>query len=231
MRSAQKMNVNLLNELERIETELKEGKEVRREFWRVVGRIKRESVRDEEVLRKAAEIRDRIFGRRIIIGFWPGFLAFLFLFTLSNILLYTTATSPVSEGLKLAGIVVAELLTLYFTFLVGRCISALLAGIKVEGFYRYSPLEFGVKVDYLSYLKATQERRVLLYSGAIVLEHLVMLIHAVFLYGVGSYWIVPALLLLANLPFSYVIHRTANTGELHRLIRELRIMREIKANE
>lgn len=228
------MNMNLPNELERIEKKLKKGEDAKREFWMLVGRIKRSNVLDDDVLARVASIRDEVFGRRVLFGFKAGFLAFLFLFILSNALLYPITIKPMPENLKLAGIVGVELTALYTSFLVGRCLSAIITGIRVDGFYRYTPLEFGVKMDYMSYLKASQRDRVLLYSGAIVLEHITMLAHTLFLLSMkSSYWIIPAFFLTVNLPFSYLMHRLAKTGELHRLLREYKILREIrgKSNE
>ncbi|MBE8538777.1 hypothetical protein [Geoglobus acetivorans] len=222
--------MNILDELEKIEKKLKKGEDAKREFWMLVGRIKRSNVLDDDMLARVASIRDEMFDRRILFGFKAGFLAFLFLFILSYALLYLIAFKPLPDNLRLAGIVGVELTALYTSFLVGRCLSAILTGIKVDGFYRYTPLEFGVKINYLSYLKASQRDRVLLYSGAIVLEHVTMLVHTLFLLSIKSiYWIIPAFFLTVNLPFSYLMHRMVKTGELHRLIREFRILREMKA--
>ncbi|AIY90741.1 hypothetical protein [Geoglobus acetivorans] len=222
--------MSILDELERIEKKLKRGEDVRREFWLLAGRIKRSNVRDDDILSRVARIRDEMFDRKVLFGFRAGFSAFSFLFILSNTLLYLIAFKPMPDNLKLVSIAAVELAALYTSFLVGRCLSATLTGIEVDGFYRYTPLEFGVKINYLSYLKASQRDRVLLYSGAIVLEHITMLAHTLFLLSIkSSCWIIPAFFLIANLPFSYLMHRAMRTGELHRLIREYRILREVRA--
>ncbi len=221
--------MSLIQELEEIERRLEKGEDVRKDFWRIVGKIKRQQISDEEVLRRAAGLRDMMFERRVILSYRTGFILFLSVFLALNALFVAAAFGKDGSAKALA-ILVIEVCTIYFAFLTGRCVAARISGIEVDGFYRYSPLEFGVKVDYLSYLKAKQIGRVVLYSGAILLEHVTMLIHTLFLLAIrSSYWAIPAFFLVINLPFSYIIHKKAKTGELHRLLREYRILREVRA--
>jgi len=70
---------------------------------------------------------------------------------------------------------VLEFFVLYFTFLVGRIISGLLTDIKFEGFYKFSPQEFGMKLDYVSYLKSTQKNRAVFFDFTILWEHIILM--------------------------------------------------------
>lgn len=221
--------MSFLDELESIEKSLETGEDVRKDFWKLVGKVKRERVTNDEVLKRIAMIRDRMFRKKLILSYRAGAVLFSTMFLLFNVLFFMTATL-MSPGTVKAGLILTlELTVMYFAFLLGRCAAASLLGIKVDGFYRYMPFEFGVKINYLSYLKARQRDRVLLYAGAIVLEHITMLAHTLFLLAIkSSYWVIPAFFLVVNLPFSYAIHRMAKTGELHRLLREYRILKELK---
>ena len=227
---APRLNVNISNELNRLEKSLERNEDIREDFWRIVGRVKRQGIKDENILKRITRIRDEIFGKRIILSYNTGKVIFSSLFVLFNILMFLTSLFVNQEAVKAGLIFFIELAVLYFAFLTGRCVAARISGIEVDGFYRYTPLELGVKVNYLSYLKARQIDRVVLYSGAILLEHVTMFIHTLFLLAIRSgYWTIPAFFLVINLPFSYIIHKKAKTGELHRLLREYRILREVRA--
>ncbi len=219
--------MNLIQELEEIERRFKKSEDIRKDFWRLVGKIKRQQISDDKILRRVAKLRDLMLERRVILSYRTGFILFLSVFLVLNVLLIVVAFGK-SGLVNALAIFVIEVCTIYFAFLTGRCVAARVSGIEIDGFYKYSPLEFGVKVNYLSYLKAEPLNRVVLFSGAIILEHVILMVHMIFLLIVNSYWIIPALILATNLPFSYLIHRYARTGELHRLLREMKIMREIR---
>ncbi len=220
--------MELKRELDDIERRLLAGEDIRKDFWKLVGRVKRLRVKDDETIERLSSMREKIFKRKILMGFNSGFFLFSTFFVLFN-LVFIYLSLGLEEGLpKAFGIFVTEFGVIYFTFLVGRCLGSLLSGIGIDGFYRYTPFEFGVKVNYRDYLKAEPKRRVLLYTGAIALEHIILIVHVVFLYAINSYWMIPAFFLAVNLPFSYLMHRYGKTGELHRFLRELKIMREVK---
>ncbi len=218
-------SVEVLKKIEEIEKKLERGEDVRKEFWKIAGEIKRLQT-DEEIIERASRIRDQLFQRRIILSFKSGFALFLTLFIAFNLLFFHVSTSfedSVAKALMIFGI---EVGTIYTSFLVGRCVGSIVSGINVDGFYRYSVLEFGVKMNYRDYLRAEPIKRVILFSSALILEHFILALHTVYLIPVSDFWVIPAFFLVINLPVSYIIHRKAKTGELHRLLREMKIMKE-----
>ncbi len=221
--------MDIIKELEELENRLRRGEDVRKDFWRVVGRIKRLERVDDEVVVKAAEIRNALFGRKVILSHKKGFVLFSSLFVLFNVLFFVLINETFSWLLKTILLLFIEALVLYTSFLVGRGLGSALTGIRMEGFYKYNPLEFGVKIDYESYLRASQSRRFMLFFVPVAFENLVMLIQAfaLVLMEVG-YWIIPLAFIFANVLFSYLVHRIKKTGELHRMLRELRILMELR---
>ncbi len=215
----------MLDEIAKIKEKLESGENVRRYFWKAVGEVKRSQIDDPKVIDALSQIRETLFEKRLIISFRTGFLLFSTLFVLINIL-FLHVSLTMKEGIaKVIALLIIETGNIYTSFLAGRCIGFIASGIGAEGFYRYAHLEFGVKVNFRDYLTVEPKKRVILYSGAILLEHIILLAHAVFLFAIDSYWEIPAFLLAVNLPFSYLIHRIARTGELHRLIREIKILK------
>jgi len=227
--------MELLTELEEIEKRLRnegDNPQVRRDFWKIVGKIKRmpSSEVDELVLHKVAEIRKNLLKKKIILSHKTGAILFsLDLILAYSLFLWISLYSNLEGVLLYIVAFPSEALVLYFSFLTGRCLSSLLSGIKFEGFYMYDPLEFGVRIEYVSYLKATQGKRTLLFGIPILWEHIIMISQVIILwhYKSPAIWI-PLAFLIIMLPFMLVIHKKAKTGELHRFLRELKILREIK---
>ncbi len=211
----------VLRELEEIK---KSGDKNR--FWRIVGVVKREDVIDEDVVDEIARVRDAIFDVNVVVGYRLGAAIFFLLFIASYTFLLYLVYVELNWLIKLVLAVLLESLVLYFSFLTGRCLGSLITGIKFVGFYRYNPLELGLKLDYRSYLRAGKVRRVLLFATPILFEHVVLLSQVLILLALSSYlFLLPLLLLAVNLPFSYLVHKKLRTGELHRFLRELRILR------
>ena len=152
---------DLLKIEERLENE-GDTKKVRRAFWRIVGRIKRLSPPEvsEEEIKKAAEIRNRLFKQSVILSVRTGLILFFLMFLLFFaayiwVLLYL----PLDILWLNVILLLLGILILYGTYPLGRYLGGVVAGVKFEGFYRYSPAEFGLKIEYISYLKARPRRR------------------------------------------------------------------------
>lgn len=130
--------------------------------------------------------------------------------------------------MKAALLFAVESAVVYSSFIVGRLIGSLITGIKITGFYRYNPLELGMKLDIVSYLKAKQKNRVIFFLTPIVFENLVFLFQSFLLVYLNNefYW-VPLVLVILNFLFSYAIYKFKKTGELYRFIREVKILREL----
>ncbi len=219
--------MDVRGELLEVERQIECGDERAKEkFWRLVGRIKRSEDVDDETVEVAARIRETIFGKRLVLGYKTGLAAFTFAFLLA----YATTLNIASLEfeLKYVAALFAELSTVYFAFLLGRCLASAATGIRLEGFYRYNPIEFGVKVEYRSYLKASQKARTIFFGIPILWIHLVLVSHFILLWWIDkTAAIIPGTLAATYLPFSYIVHRKLKTGELHRFLRELKILREL----
>ena len=224
--------VELIDELNQIEIELeKKGDkpQVRGKFWRVVGKIKRMDIDQvgDSLIAKTVEIRNKLFRKKILMSRGKGITLFSLGFITSLLVFIWFILYFPSANVFIFNVVlfILELFVLYFAFLFGRILGGLLSGIKFEGFYKFSPLEFGVKLDYASYLKSGQRNRVLFFGFTILWEHIILMFQLVFawLFRPKGIW-VPLLFLIILLPSQYVIHRFAREGELHRFIRELKIL-------
>lgn len=230
--------MNFFTELAEIEKRLlEEGDtpEIRKQFWRIVGKVKRlppDQV-DNLLFHKIAEIRNVLFKKKIILSYKKGAILF-FLGLISTYLLFIWyAFNLLFSGLyNLVILVLLDFVVLYFSFLTGRCIASKLTGIKFEGFYQYDPLEFGMKLDYVSYLKAGQGKRVVLFAIPLIWEIVILISQTLTLwfYSIQGYEI-PAFFILLMAISQYAIHKTAKTGEFHRFLREFKIYREIRKSK
>ncbi len=209
-------------------------KEVRRAFWRIVGKVKRgEFQTNEEIIEEIAEIRERFFKKKIILSktkggilFPLGFFISMALFSRTNACAQKLPLSPPQTNLLL---LLSESLVLYFGFLTGRLLGGILSGIDFDGFFRYSPLEFGVKVNYKSYLQASAKKRVVLYGTTILFQVTVMSSLILIVYKFNAHAVfLPIAFFFFWLLGSFMIHLKAKTGELHRFLREMKIYLEVR---
>lgn len=228
------LKAEIVRELDTIKNRLKSGElsnQLKMDFWKVVGSVKRisPSQLDDDILDRVVDLHNRFFEKRIVLSYRKGAVLFFVLLVITYSLFIWLATHPeMSWILKTLPAFLFEGAVMYFSFLTGRCLGGFLSGIRFQGFYRYNPVELGVKLDFRSYLKAEQKKRVVLFATPILWEHLILVSQAVLLFVLSSdlTWI-PVLFIAVNLPFSYLVHRKFRTGELHRLLRELKILREI----
>ncbi len=208
-----------------LELDKKSGEEAKREFWKIIGKIKRkEIVVSNSDIEELCKIREKLFKKRIVLSTGKGRLLFSFGFVLA-VTFFVWLNTVDFNDLDYLLIFVAELPVIYFGFLVGRLLGGSISGIRFDGFYLYTPIEFGVKVNCKDYLKSKQLNRVLLYATTLVFQAFVMLFLTAVVYAFKPHaLIVPLFFLLLWLIGSYIIHRVARTGELHRFLRELKIL-------
>ena len=165
-----------LNELERVREEVKQdprsvSDDTRKYFWKLVRQIKREPSPKEEEIVVAAEVRDILFEARrgrtyrlgpalaimIIIGLAP-LLAYLWLLqtplSWNNIFSWTLADvwQVILRFICVMGVVA-------FFYPIGRLIAGKTLGIRLLGICRDDLYEPTVKIDYVTFLKATPPRR------------------------------------------------------------------------
>ena len=238
-----------LAELNQIEKRLdQEGdtKVVRRSFWRIIGQMKRQDPKelDESTIIKAAEVRNRLFKQKVVLGVRKGLLVFflialVFFWGNITILLYLELALIVVIGynpvlfLVIMNVLLAigSVFVSYGAYPWGRYLGGIIARVKFEGFYRYSPGELGLKIEYTSYLKTTQSRRKWVFGFPIlwVFGFLFILLPIAWFLNPRGIW-APLILIVMFAIFYLTIYRM-KTGELYRFVRELRIAREVKRRQ
>ncbi|ADC64214.1 hypothetical protein Ferp_0022 [Ferroglobus placidus DSM 10642] len=220
--------MNALEALKAVEEKIRRGENAREDFWKLVGIVKRSKSVDEETLVRIAKIREEIFDKKLVLSLKSGTVIFASLVVLSNMLFLLISFKNLQFLLKAALLFAVESAVIYSSFIVGRLIGSLITGIKILGFYRYNPLELGMKLDIVSYLKAEQKNRVIFFLTPIVFENSVFLFQSLLLvYFNNEFYWVPLLLAISNLLLSYAVYKIKKTGELYRLIREIKILREL----
>jgi hypothetical protein len=235
----------ILKDLQKIEQRLDiEGDtpEVRRDFWRIVGRIKRKNPTEleEEVVGKTTAIRNHLFKQKIAISIGKGlaiyFLVFLFsvlgylwiLFFFESTLAQFILLPPLIVLLALNILLgIISIFVAYGSYPLGRYLGGVIARVKFEGLYRYSPGELGLKIEYTSYLRTTASRRKWVFGFPIiwVFGILFMLLPITWLLNPSGIY-APIIIIILFIIF-YISIYYLKTGELYRFVREIRIAREV----
>ena len=229
------MAESILKDLENVKALFEEKgntREVKKLFWKTISKIKRSKPNEinDQVVELASLLRDKLYPRKIVLSSSKGY-AFALSGFILTFLLFLWILISVNFGFMLNTVIIffAIFVNLYFTFLFGRCLGSLASSIRIEGFYMYDPLEFGIKMDYKTYLKASQGKRVLLFGTTIFFEVIVLLVETFIVFLINTtYAIVPMGILLIWVVGTYAIHKKARTGEMHRFLRELNILRKLK---
>lgn len=224
----------ILDDLLQIENRLEvegDSKQVRRAFWRIVGKMKRRApseVTNEEI-NKATEIRNRLFRHPVILGVGKGLLIFFLIALFSYAAFIWVLLSLEVHILVLNGILFfLGIFALYGVYLLGRYLGGRIARVKFEGFYRYSPGELGLKIEYVSYLKTTLSRRKWVFGFPIIWVFVFLFFEVVIAWFLNPRGLWAPLIFLISFPFFYVAITYWKLGELYRFLRELRIEREVK---
>lgn len=159
-----------LEHLERLHSEINANPkatplEVKREFWRIVREIKRESTPNSEEISKAAQIRDILFevrrgktyslrptlGIMFAFGIVLSIVPFLYLMTFplnwTSIMVWTIQEWELF-GLRFLTVFIG--VALFYP--IGRLIGARLLGIKIMGVCWDDYKEPTIKIDYVSFL-------------------------------------------------------------------------------
>lgn len=238
--------MTILSDLQSIEHRLEtEGDtpQVRRPFWRTVGQIKRLAPNEisEDIIVKTTEIRNRLFKREVVLTIRKGLAIFFFVFLLAMlgylwVLLYFEPTLAlfIILPVPILLLVLNGLLLIICVFVAygsypwGRYLGGLIARVNFEGFYRYSPGELGLKIEYASYLRTTPSRRKWVFGFPIiwVFGSLAILIPITWIINPSGIW--APLLIICLFGIFYVAIYYRKTGELYRFMRELRIASEVK---
>lgn len=238
--------VTFVSELKTIEQQLaKKGdtKDVRKAFWRIVGKIKRLDPNEvnNELVQKTTDIRNRLFKQKVVLSvnkglglfFFIALFAFIgFIWTLlyfETFLVLFIILPPLFMLIALNGtLLVLTIFIAYGAYPWGRYFGGVIARVKFDGFYRYSPGELGLKIEYLSYLKTTQSRRKWVFGFPIiwVFGIFFILIPIAWFLNPAGIWMPLLIVLLFGVFYTVIYYR--KTGELYRFMRERRIEQEIK---
>ena len=238
--------MTIVSELKTIEQRLdQEGdtKEIRKTFWRIVGKIKRlnPSEVSNEIIEKTVNLRNRLFKQKVVLSVNKGLGLFLLVAIFADIgfiwaLLYfkTILASfiilpPILTLLALNGILLVFIVFMaYGAYPWGRYLGGVIARVKFDGFYRYSPGEFGLKIEYTSYLKTTQSRRKWVFGIPVIWVFGIFIILLPIAWSLKPAGIWAPLLMVLLFGVFYMVIYYKKTGELYRFMRERRIEQEIK---
>lgn len=238
--------MTFLKDLEDIERQLNTKGDTqggRKAFWRIIGRMKRQDPAslDDDTIQKAAAIRNQLFKKSVILSVRTGLFVFFLVALLSFaaflwVLLFfesTVATFillPPWIMMILLNVVLSIIAVLisYGDYPWGRYLGGVIARVGFEGFYRYSPGELGLKIEYTSYLKTTQSRRKWVFGFPIlwVFCFIFILLPIAWFLNPAGIWAPLILIILFGLAYLGMYRK--KTGEVYRFIRELRIAREVK---
>jgi len=229
--------MTLLADLETIEKRLSDEGDtpaVRKVFWRIVGRIKRQDPTELEdaVIVKAAELRNQLFKKQVVLSVGKGLLIFGIIALLSFsgfIWLLLNGTQLITNIVLYNGVLFGVgIFIFYGVYPIGRYLGGVVAQVKFDGFYRYSPGELGLKIEYISYLKTTQSRRKWVFGFPIFWVAAFIILQLLLAWVTNRQGIWAPLFFLIIFPFFYYALIQVKEGELYRFIRELRIARELK---
>ncbi|MFX1565379.1 MAG: hypothetical protein ACFFCH_05260 [Promethearchaeota archaeon] len=238
-----------LSDLQEIERRLdQEGDtpKVRRDFWRIVGQLKRQNPRelDEEVIEKTTAIRNRLFKQEIAISVGRGLVLYFLVFLFSIlaylwVLLYFEIT--LAQFITLLPFIVILVLNIvlgvlsifvvYGSYPLGRYLGGIIARVKFEGLYRYSPGELGLKIEYTSYLRTTPSRRKWVFGFPIIWVFGIIFILLPITWLANPSGIYTPIIIIILFAIFYIFIYYQKTGEIYRFVRELRIAREVKRNQ
>ncbi|MFQ6123417.1 MAG: hypothetical protein ACE5R6_02265 [Candidatus Heimdallarchaeota archaeon] len=229
--------MSILDDLLQIENRLEvegDSKQVRHAFWRIVGKMKRRAPSEVTIaeIDKATEIRNRLFRQPVIMGVSKGLLIFFLIALFSYVAFIWVLLSLEFHILLLNAILFfLSIFALYGVYPLGRYLGGRIARVQFEGFYRYSPGELGLKIEYASYLKTTQSRRKWVFGFPIIWVFGFLFLEMAIAWVLNPLGLWAPLIFLISFPFFYVAITFRKLGELYRFLRELRIEREVKQKQ
>lgn len=219
--------------------------ETRKQFWKIVRQIKREPKPDEQEVLKASEIRNILFaidrGRTyplvpiLLLETILGLLALWgYVWALGSPLIWGEivewdVSSWISFGLRFLFVFAV----IAFLYPIGRVIGGKWAGIKLDGMCRDQYYEPTVKIDYVTFLKASASKRKWFFFIAgswTVITSLWLWILGMFLAWDYTALIPTVVLLLFESLAILSGNPSHNRGEMGHYNREKRIEREWKKN-
>jgi hypothetical protein len=207
----------------------------RRQFWRIVSRIKRMESPETAVIAEASKIRNLLYKQRLGRSISLNWLILWFLCGMSAIFYYLwlllieqRATGSLMADYDLGALVAGAM---FFLYPFGRLIAGSLMGIRFDGISRdiyYLPT---LKINYPTYLQAPPPNRLWFFFLAGFWTAFIMICIGITGYLLAGEWTAIAFgLFLAFLEALAAIFGGKWGGELGHFHRELRIVREWKQN-
>ncbi len=187
-----------------------------KEFWGIVDQVKRDRIKDDELLGLIAGINQKRFRKEVS-------------FTLS-----IQVGNSLELALTIAAIVLAFLVNfdwmLYISALVllttlhplSHYLTGTLLGIKFMRYYLDGPAKFEptLKIDYFSYLKASAKARALMHASGVIGTLIGPLVAAAIALGKGASGVAFNLFILFLLLIVFELLTSTKTGDLMRAKRE-----------
>ncbi len=207
----------------------------RRQFWRIVGQLKRMESPDANVIAKASQIRDLLYRERLGRTISLNWLFLWLLCGVSAIIYYLwlllvqeRVTGNLMDDYDLGALVAGAM---FFLYPFGRLIAGALMGIRFDGISRdiyYLPT---LKINYPTYLLASPPNRLWFFFLAGYWTAFSMIGIGIVGYLLSGEWTAIAFgLLLAFGETLAAIFGGKWGGELGHFHRELQIVRDWKQN-
>lgn len=212
--------------------------QTRRRFWRIVGKIKRMPTPDDSLVIKAAGIRDLLYESRLGT---PKPMKLLVVFLLIGALSVYGYIWAITLGPQYTGILLNDILfviflralmvfgAVAFLYPFGRLLASKAFGIHIDGISRDPYYEPTLKVNYVSYLKASPPRR----QWFFFIAGIWTVVTSAWVGAIGFYLrgdligLVIMILLLAFETLA-IISGSRKAGEMGHFNRERRIVRDWK---
>jgi len=220
---------NSLNQIER-KLKTKTSQNLSREFWKTVGKIKRMPDPPDDLVERASSIRNTLFEKRfkVVISLKKGVALYALGFLICWVVFaYFLSIGAPSNAICVAGFITLNFFILYLGYPFGRLFGGMLTDIKFEGFYRYSPGELGLKIEYKSYLKAGAKRELMFACAALWIFVLVAVLIVTTHLFAAHLTMIP-LSILTALTVLYSVATKRRIGEIYRFIRERKINTEMR---
>ncbi len=187
-----------------------------KEFWGIVDQVKRDKIKDDELLGLIAGISQKRFRKEV---------SFTLSIQFGNLL---------ELALTIAAIVLAFLVNsdwmLYISALVllttlhplSHYLTGTLLGIKFVRYYLNGPAKFEptLKIDYFSYLKASAKSRALMHASGVIGTLIGPLVATAIAASKGASGVAFNLLILFLLLIVFELLTSTKTGDLMRAKRE-----------
>jgi hypothetical protein len=212
----------------------------RGEFWKIVGKIKRQPSPSEEVIQKAAEIRDILYEQRLGKARPLSWLAIWFLLGVLCVgtHLWAVTLGPPYTGdffndflivLSLRGGSVGGAICAFYPF--GRMIASKYTRIGLDGITRDIYFLPTLKINYITYLKAYPPHRQWFFFFAGIWTVITAAWVGILGFILGGEWIGLAMALVLGIAEAFgAIIGGKWAGELGHFKRERRIVRDWRRN-